>query len=455
MFGRRRRAKEPSPPDIDGLVLGGGGARASFQIGALRYLYDVVGIGPQAIAATSAGSIVGAVLAQSSRPDEQARALACLDGIWMGMQEQADMFTPRSWFALLQRKASALKARLGHRGATNRPGRHGAMTASRLAALLRAAPGLVLDVGSVRAILNGAGTTLSAYRVGPFLEKVLDPSWFHSYAIATSGVRLRVAMVSLESGRLRYMTEQGRLVDREDRPLNGGTYDVTRGVLASSSIPGALRPVELDGQHYVDGGTRENVPVEIATRHLGVCHPCVITCSPQRQSTDASGRVDTLTGSVSRAIGLMTNQISADELAYARRVGARIISPDVDVHDSMTIDPGLLQINRDYGWMSAAEAITGAGQAERGLVNRVVRLRMRSWELEKSWLGGLAEHRRKVDHRLTEALRQVKDALRDAVSRLPDALRPAGADQWGLRLEAHSHMRPGLTPPWLVPLAAR
>lgn len=40
-----------------GLVLSGGGARASFQVGALRYLYDEVGITPSVITGTSAGSI--------------------------------------------------------------------------------------------------------------------------------------------------------------------------------------------------------------------------------------------------------------------------------------------------------------------------------------------------------------------------------------------------------------
>lgn len=48
-----------------GLVLSGGGASASFQVGALGYLYDVVGITPTVITGTSAGSILATLLAQA------------------------------------------------------------------------------------------------------------------------------------------------------------------------------------------------------------------------------------------------------------------------------------------------------------------------------------------------------------------------------------------------------
>src|SRR5690606_21290873 len=41
---------------------------------------------------------------------------------------------------------------------------------------------------------------------------------------------------------------------------------VSRGMLASMSIPGAFPPVELDGEYYVDGGVASMVPVEAARR---------------------------------------------------------------------------------------------------------------------------------------------------------------------------------------------
>ncbi len=84
-----------------GLVLAGGGSRASFQMGALRHLYDVVGITPTSMVATSAGSIVACTLAQWTDPAKQSAALRQLEAMWLEMTDQSDMFTPRAWFSRL------------------------------------------------------------------------------------------------------------------------------------------------------------------------------------------------------------------------------------------------------------------------------------------------------------------------------------------------------------------
>ena len=84
-----------------GLVLAGGGSRASFQMGALRHLYDVVGIAPTSMVATSAGSIVACTLAQWTDPAKQSAALRQLEAMWLEMTDQSDMFTPRAWFSRL------------------------------------------------------------------------------------------------------------------------------------------------------------------------------------------------------------------------------------------------------------------------------------------------------------------------------------------------------------------
>ena len=63
---RRRKARTP----VTGLVLSGGGARAGFQVGALRYLCDRVSISPSVITGTSAGAILGTLLAQGDSREE-------------------------------------------------------------------------------------------------------------------------------------------------------------------------------------------------------------------------------------------------------------------------------------------------------------------------------------------------------------------------------------------------
>ncbi|AZZ38827.1 patatin [Acidipropionibacterium jensenii] len=499
-----------------GLVLAGGGARASFQVGALRHLYDVVGIHPEVITATSAGSVVACTIAQWSDPEDQSRALADLDRMWMAMQDQSEMFAPRAWFKLLLEKGPEWTKLIDH-DRSHRPhglaiprislpfthSQDGASTVvdpaepvaggeeSRIstsltgqAATLDLAtreipvpdgatwrPSVVLQVlsalskltrdgGDIQAILRGADASGSTYRAGPILSRLLDPAWFDSERLASSGVRLRVAMVALESGELRFMTERGTLVDRDNHPLPGTRHDVTRGVLASCSVPGVFRPVEIDGEHYVDGGVRENIPAEMAIGHLGVTHPYVITCGPLGLSRSEDFGSKNMLDLATRSIDILTDEAGRDEVAYALNAGAEVIAPEIDVHSSMTVDPGLLRINRDYGWMSSALVHSATGASMHDLVNEIVRLRMRGWELEKEWLAGRtapgkdstaeAESgpQRSGSEDVIAELAEVKGRLADAADRLPRLLRPEGADTWGRQLEAHGHAPEGLTPPW-------
>jgi predicted patatin/cPLA2 family phospholipase len=503
-----------------GLVLAGGGSRASFQIGALRHLYDVVGIRPEVIAATSAGSVVACTIAQWEDPADQARALVELDNMWMSMQDQSEMFAPRAWFKLLLEKGPdwvKLIDRDRERERSRRPlglamprlslpftrSADGSSTLvdpaepvtggddSRMSAQLTGqaatldlatreipitddasswSPSVVLQVLSalsklsrdssdIQAILRGAEASESTYRAGPILAELLDPSWFRSERLTASGMKLRIATVALESGELRYMTEDGTLVDRDNQPVAGESHDVTRGVLASCSIPGVFRPVEIDGEHYVDGGVRENVPAEMAIGHLGVTHPYVITCAPLGISRSSDFGSKNLLELATRSIDILTDETGRDEVAYALSAGAKVIGPDISVHPSMTVDPGLLRINRDYGWMSSAEQHLGTDQDIRDLVNEIVRLRMRGWELEKAWLadripvsrtprlGASSPQTLSGPEQILE-LGEVKRALGDAAARLPEGLRPEGADDWGRVLEAHGHAPEGLEPPW-------
>lgn len=485
---------------VHGLVLAGGGAKASFQIGALRHLYDVVGISATVISATSAGSVVACSIAQWPGREQQSHAVRQLESMWLEMQDQSDMFARRAWFNLLLDKApewmrlverdrrrtpsglslprlnlpfvhsadgdtvvdpaeprageddDRIAAPLSGQAATLematrdiRPDAEAtSWNPSVMLQLLGVLSKLTRDGGDIQAILRGADASGSTYRAGPLLAKLLDPSWFRSERLAASGVTLRIATVALESGALRFMTENGILVDRDNRPVSDIRHEVTEGVLASCSVPGVFRPVEIDGEHYVDGGVRENVPAEIAIGHLGATHPYVITCSPQGSAGNKDFGARNMLDLATRSIEILTDETERDEVAYALNAGAVVIAPEVAVHSSMTVDPGLLRINRDYGWMTSARVHAQSPAADRELVNELVRLRMRGWELEKAWLGETAT-RADMDE-----LERTKRRLVGAAARLPQELRPDGVESWGRELEAHGHMAGGLTPPWVV-----
>src|SRR5919112_672294 len=110
---RRRRSggapRPETPSPVVGLALSGGGASASFHIGALRYLYDVVGITPSVITGTSAGSIIAAVLAQAGDHRGQRTALAVLERVYQGLRDPSDMLVELDWFLELQKLAPALQ----------------------------------------------------------------------------------------------------------------------------------------------------------------------------------------------------------------------------------------------------------------------------------------------------------------------------------------------------------
>ena len=479
------------PEEVQGLVMAGGGAKASFQIGALRHLYERERIAPAVITATSAGSILGALLAQFEDPAEQEAALRRVEDLWLSMQTNADMFAERSWFSRLLahqhvletlREAEERTAERTRRSRTRRwaPWRTDdaedededapaagderlAPQERTLALAMAEAPVEPLEfnanlvhqlmvglprfgrIGSdLTAAFRGLESNRSLYRPGPLLERLLSRDFFHSELVGSSGIAFRCAFVGLNSGELRYMREDGRIVDRDDRPLDGPGFDVTMGTLASCSVPGVFKPVEMNGEWYVDGGIRENVPVEAAIKNLGVTRPYVIISSPPGAAPNPGAGRGGVLSILFRVESIRADESERDEVAYARAAGATVIEPEILVHDAMTIDPGLLSINRDYGWIRAAEAVGEAPCEVQGAHREMIRTRLRAWRLEKTLLetdphalaAGLDATRG-----LPDELIGTKRALRAMVERDDGGCLPAGHDDWWSRFERHP--RPG------------
>lgn len=488
-FGREQKV---------GLVLSGGGSKASFQIGALRYLYEVVGIAPTAVVGTSAGSILTAMIAQSADPAEQAASVRELERMWFDMRRQGDMFTQRAWFQRFQARVPALMSLVqqeGTRGwfaeravrlqqslarsaqttpeqlvaemtadeftgageslapeletlalATNDPQpKPQELTVNQVMAVLAGVSrmrGVSADVG---VILAGAEKTRSMYVPGPLLHQLLGSGVYSSSKVANSGMTVRIATTALESGAVHFMREDGYLVDRDDVPIGGNAHDFSRGVLASCSIPAVFAPVLIDQEHYVDGGVRENVPAEMAIGNLGCTTTWVVTSSaPGVKPADDFSRKD-MFSIIMRATEIQSDETERDEIAYARSAGAIVIEPEVDVHDPLAVDPGLIRIFRDYGWMRAAEVHLGATTAEQALGRSIITARRRIWEIERDLLDPDKPH----DEREVLLLARLKYDLRDQVPRLRPGIAPEGAEQWWQDWEAHPE-EPTMRAPWLV-----
>lgn len=482
---------------VEGLVLSGGGSKASFQLGALRYLYEVVGIRPTVVVGTSSGSILSAMIGQSLDPDEQAASVRRLEELWFGMRRQSDMFTERPWFTTLQarghewmhlmsaeKSAPALPRRgvRRQRATDDDPPLAEAEQLSGQAETLRIAmaehtpeasgwsPGLALQLmsslprlrgapGDLGAILRGAEASRSMYRPGPLLESLLDEQTYRSDRVAGSGMTVRIAIVCLETGDLRFMRQDGVLVDREDRLVGDERHDFSRGVLASCSIPAVFAPVELEGEYYVDGGVRENVPAEMAIS-LGVDRCWVVSSAASDTPSESSFATKSIAQVVARATEIMSDETERDEVAYARSAGARVIEPELQVHTPLQVDPGLIRINRDYGWMRAAEEHLDVPEAQRQVHRRLIELRMEAHRLEAERFivrpTPAATGRIRPDWGATEddlrALTTTKLAIDDLVGRARQEALPEGHEQWAGDWEQHP-VQPTRRPPWVSPAA--
>ncbi|MFN5883461.1 MAG: patatin-like phospholipase family protein [Burkholderiales bacterium] len=238
---------------MNGLILGGGGARAAYQVGVLHAIHQIAdqcGQGDrnpyQVIAGTSAGAIIAAALA--CRADEPRKAIEDLHAVWSGFHAdqvyRADLFgvarTGARWlsmftvgWALARWRAARPKSLLD-----NSPLR-GLLT--RMLPMNRI-PGLI-----ARGDLRGVAVTASSYSSGDHV------TFYDSVDAITPWSR---------SHRLAEHTEL--------------TIDH---LLASSAIPFAFPAVRLPiagtPEWFGDGSMRQSAPISPAV-HLGAQRILVI-----------------------------------------------------------------------------------------------------------------------------------------------------------------------------------
>eukprot|EP00298_Acanthocystis_sp_HF-20_P022460 c30411_g1_i1.p1 GENE.c30411_g1_i1~~c30411_g1_i1.p1 ORF type:complete len:410 (-),score=199.95 c30411_g1_i1:76-1254(-) len=81
------------------LVLGAGGARAAFQVGALKRICQTNPNSWDMIVATSTGAVNGAILAQFNKNEQCSKGLPAVVSFWESIKSQNDLFEPYSWFS--------------------------------------------------------------------------------------------------------------------------------------------------------------------------------------------------------------------------------------------------------------------------------------------------------------------------------------------------------------------
>ena len=196
------------------LVLSGGAAQGSFEVGALDFMYGR-GFVANAICSTDVGSVNGLLLAHDGTAQGQAARFAMLKGIWeIELKSNADMCGERPWLAGVTPRTRAAIDRLFS----------GEIDVPSLAASAIFFPpyaiGQAIALGSDLAdALIALGHDSAVFTLDPTRAKIERN--LHPDSVANSGVELRMVAVSLDSGAIRYITQDGRVIETDGRTVHG------------------------------------------------------------------------------------------------------------------------------------------------------------------------------------------------------------------------------------------
>jgi NTE family protein len=212
-------ARQPSYDKKIGLVLQGGGALGSYQAGVYEALASSEYL-PDWVAGISIGAINAAIIAGNAPENRLNR----LRSFWEGITAHTSRWpsAPGGSLAVWQQKASTLTALMF--------GQPGFFTPRTLQDWL--SPGKLVSYYDTSAL---KGT----------LERLVDFDRINS----AEGMRLSVGAVNVRTGQFAYFDSATTTIRPEP-------------VMASGALPPGFPPVEIDGEHYWDGGLYSNTPLQ-------------------------------------------------------------------------------------------------------------------------------------------------------------------------------------------------
>jgi predicted acylesterase/phospholipase RssA len=129
--------------------------------------------------------------------------------------------------------------------------------------------------------------------------------------IRRSPIKLRMPAVNWNTGDLRYFTNP-EMTDKTG-PL---------AILASSSIPGLLPPVEIGAEPHVDGGVLMNTPLRLVTHHADILH--VVYLDPDVRMIPLHA-LDSTLGSSYRQQVIAWARVVNDDIEDARAINQAVV----------------------------------------------------------------------------------------------------------------------------------
>jgi NTE family protein len=218
-WAQRRNVRPPSYDKKIGLVMQGGGALGSYQAGVYEALASSEYL-PDWVAGISIGAINAAIIAGNA-PDNRVKRL---HSFWEEVTAQTNLLAsmPNGSLVIRRQKSGAL------------------------AALIFGQPGFFTPRPPHDWL--SPGNLLSYYDTSILkttLERLVDFNRINN----NEDMRLSVGAVNVQTGQFSYFDSKKMTI----RPEH---------IMASSALPPCFPPVEIDGEHYWDGGFFSNTPLE-------------------------------------------------------------------------------------------------------------------------------------------------------------------------------------------------
>ena len=266
----------PRRPRI-GIAFAGGGARGGAHVGVLKVLEEMR-VPVDYVAGTSIGSIVAALYASGMSPDEMEKVLSATDWDDALRDDQGRKDQPYR-----QKEDDGLyliKAELGFNKGK-----------------------LVLPQGVV-----------SGQKLNYLLRRLTLPS-SHVSNFDRLTIPFRCVATDIVTG--------AKVV------LTGG--DLARAVRASMAIPGFFSPVEIDGKLLTDGGTADNLPVDVV-RDMGADVVIAIDISTPLVRREKLTSFLSIAGQTS---GFLTRLNVEEQIRTLRRDRDVLVTPDLETVDTL------------------------------------------------------------------------------------------------------------------------
>jgi NTE family protein len=488
------------------LVLSCGGTRGDFEVGAVRCLYNS-GLVPKIICGSGIGSINALKLAEgesgtlpSGAPDGYVRGLAGLEKFWLGLKTDRDVWGIESaastLFTSLNRIQGEYEGVLNDwnlvEGDVNSSNEAGSLLSFFIgpfsgfvsAAMMAGDISKTFNAGellfnTLKAIVSDASNILGMLNLNPLELNIRQGNFFLPALVQTSNIKLRLAMVAIEDGALRYVNETNTMIERDgvtvtpatissnaptpsqiaaldqqlaklkaelkaaesnpppppapgpvDKPIASpivtsiqasismvesklnppfsGTLDLIHSALASASTALFYVPRQMqDARTYISGSSRTFLPIASAIK-AGASEVYGIV------GTQVSLPAKTLTQiqSVASVVPLLGMTLRVGDDISPAEVARRDVMPDNpypvpniiiqpspqvfdDVHDILTVEPGLVRIRMAYGFMRAYDTLWAyklvgpekyLAQAEintaQGRTAQIINLRKKKWNNE-------------------------------------------------------------------------